>query len=173
MVSIRALQESDDTRAFSSGDADLDRFLHRYAVRNQFVEHIGTPYLAVEGDLILGYATVAPANIRGEDFPQTRARKLPRYPLPALRLARLAVSLDGRGRGMGSRLLRYVFALALETARTLGCVGVLVDAKPGAVGFYEGVGFMRMDVVEGRGGGHPAPAPMFLHIEAIRAALKG
>jgi GNAT superfamily N-acetyltransferase len=35
-----------------------------------------------------------------------------------------------QGRGIGSALLRAVFALAHRIADDFGCIGVVVDAKP-------------------------------------------
>ena len=173
MASIRALREADDTASFSSSNAHLDRFFRRYAAKNQFVEHIGTTYVAFEGETIVGYATVAPASILGEDFPATRARRLPKYPLPALRLGRLAIERSFQKKGIGSLLLRYVFALAIEMSRTLGCAGVLVDAKPEAVAYYGKFGFETMDAVEGQVPDRPEPTAMFLHIETIKTAIEG
>lgn len=173
MVSIRALRPEDERSRFRSGNADLDRFFHRFAASNQFVEHIGVTYIAVgEREAILGFVTLAGAEIRADSFTTTRKRKLPRYSLPALRLARLAVSVDSRKQGIGSLLVGYSLALALETDTKTGCIGVLVDAKPEAVEFYRKLGFEREDPVEGMAVGHPEPIPMFLHIETIRAAIQ-
>jgi len=66
-------------------------------------------------------------------LPASFRRGLPRYPLPVLRLARLAVAVTAQQRGVGSALLRHVFLLALRMAEELGCVGILVDAKSDAV----------------------------------------
>lgn len=46
-------------------------------------------------------------------------------------------------------------------------MGVLVDAKPAAVAFYERYGFARLSLTEGELGDRPAPLPMFLEIGAI------
>lgn len=173
MVFIRALRPEDDRSRFSSGNDDLDRFFHRFAAFNQFVEHIGVTYIVVEDrEAILGFVTLAGAEIRAASFAATRKRKLPRYSLPALRLARLAVSVDSRKRGIGSLLVRYTLALALEKEAKTGCIGVLVDAKPEAVEVYGKLGFEREELIEGMAVGHPAPIPMFLHIETIRAAIQ-
>jgi GNAT superfamily N-acetyltransferase len=115
-MEIRALRESDDRTAFRSGDADLDRFLHKYAGQNQFRHHIGTTYVALEDDRIVGYATVAPGHFEVEDLPLLRRTKFPRYPLPILRLARLAVDQSMSGWGLGKRLLRFVLHLSLRIA---------------------------------------------------------
>ena len=172
MVSIRALRPEDDRSGFHSGNEDLDRFFRKYAGANQFVEHIGSTYLALDAcGRILGFATVAATSLRADTFPSTKARKLPAYPLPALRLARLAVSKDARKKGIGTLLLRYAFTLAMELATKVGCVGVIVDAKPESIGFYEKLGFERTDVLEGQTTSRPEPQAMFLPIATIRAAL--
>jgi GNAT superfamily N-acetyltransferase len=112
-MEIRALRESDDRTVFRSGDADLDRFLHKYAGQNQFRRHIGATYVAVEGDRVVGYATVAPGHMEIAELSPALRKNLPRYPLPILRLARLAVDDSFRGRGIGRQLLRFVLELAL------------------------------------------------------------
>lgn len=168
---IRALQEGDDRSQFRSGDPDLDRFFHRFAGQNQFKHYLGVTYVAIDAGRILGFATVAPGHIEIEGLPASARKRLPRYPLPVLRLARLAVDETARGQGLGRQLLRFVFQLALGMAREYGCVGVVVDAKPDAVEFYEQYGFVSVDVVEGQSDVRPAPIAMFLAIRSIQEAL--
>jgi GNAT superfamily N-acetyltransferase len=169
-MEIRALREGDDRSEFRSGDPDLDRFIHKFAGQNQFRHYLGVTYVAVEDGRIFGYATVAPGHIEIEDLPAAARKRLPRYPLPVLRLARLAVEQVARGQGLGRRLLRFVLELALQMARDYGCIGVAVDAKPDAVEFYKQFGFISIDVVEGQSDARPAPIPMFLAIRAIQDA---
>src|SRR5574341_17042 len=107
MASIRILSVDDDRSAFRSGNEDLDRFFRKYAALNQFTHHLGVTYVAVEGGKIVRYSTLAPASIQGADFPSTRSQKLPQYPLPSLRLARLAVARELQGKGIGTGLLRH------------------------------------------------------------------
>jgi hypothetical protein len=45
----------------------------------------------------------------------------------------------------------------------LGCVGVVTDAKPDAVAFYEGYGFVPLEGVR-EGALHGYPTPIFLAI---------
>ena len=107
-MEIRALRPTDDRDSFHSGDEALDRFFHQYAGQNQFRHHLGVTYVAVDQRRVLGYATVAPRHIDIEDLPDRERRKLPRYPVPVLGLARLAVDTSARGAGLGAQLLRFV-----------------------------------------------------------------
>ena len=52
-------------------------------------------------------------------------------------------------------------------AADYGCIGVVVDAKPRAAGFYERYGFWKLDTVQGQLGDRPEPIPMFLELGAI------
>lgn len=167
-VSVRPLRPEDDRSDFRSGDPDLDTFLRRYAGQNQFRHHIGTTYVAEEEGRIAGFATVAASHLEIEDLPASKRRRLPEYPLPVLRLARLATDERERGRGIARELLRAVFAIAHRMAEEVGCIGVVVDAKPGAVSFYEELGFLRLEISKGGfagpGGGS---TPLFLELSAI------
>src|SRR5882724_9478454 len=103
-MEIRPLREGDDRSRFQSGSPELDRFLRQFAGQNQFKHHIGVTYVAADGRRILGYATIAPGHVEIEDLPMSERRKLPRYPLPVVRLARLAVDESARGQGLGTQL---------------------------------------------------------------------
>lgn len=170
-MEIRALRETDDRTTFHSGDPDLDRFFAKYAGQNQFRHHLGATYVAVERQRIHGFATVAAGNIEGEALPPTVRRGLPRYPVPVLRLARLAVGRSAQGRGVGGALLRHVFLLAVKMSEEYGCIGILVDAKRDAVEFYARVGFSPVEIAEGQIESHPRPEPMFLPLELIARAI--
>lgn len=164
---VRPLEPSDERSTFRSGDIDLDRFFQRYAGQNQFRHHIGTTWIAVHEARIFGFATVSAAHLEVGDLPGPLRRKLPAYPLPVLRLARLAVAEDTKGLGVGRVLLRAVFALAWRMADDFGCVGVAVDAKAEAVGFYERLGFSALAHAKGGLGDRPEPTAMFLELGAI------
>ncbi len=166
-VVVRRLERGDDRSGFRSGNVDLDRFFHRFAGQNQFRHHIGTTWVAARGSAILGYATVSAAHLELGKLPAPLQKKLPTYPLPVLRLARLAVASDAQGQGVGRLLLRAVFTLAWRMADALGCVGVVVDAKPEAVAFYERLGFLALGHSKGGLGERPEPTPMFLELGAI------
>ena len=161
---IHKLAPEHDRSRFRSGNADLDRFFTRYAGQNQFRHHIGTTYVAVAAGNIAGFATVSASEISPDTMPASKRKHLSRYPLPVLRLARLAVDEGYKGQGVGSLLLRAVLQLASRMADDMGCVGVVVDAKPDAVAFYDRLGFVPLEMVGGELGDRPQPLPMFLEL---------
>jgi GNAT superfamily N-acetyltransferase len=165
---VRSLRRDDVRSTFRSGDASLDAFFAQYAGQHQFKACASVTYV-VEGDgRIAGYATVTAACIDIVDLPLEDRLRYP-YPAPVLSLARLATDERDRGRGIGSRLLTHVFVLAAKMADELGCVGVVVDSKAGALPFYEKFGFKPRPVVTAIA---DAPTPLFLKIVTIRKALR-
>lgn len=164
-VEIRALREDDDRSAFQSGNDSIDTFFRRYAGQNQFRHHIGVSYVAVEGSTVLGFATVSPATLDADDLPN--GRRMPPYPLPVLRLARLAVATDEQGRGVGRALLRFVIELSERQRDEVGCVGILVDAKAESVDFYLPFGFVAVGASEGVMLATPRPTMLFLPLGSV------
>ncbi|KAF0244883.1 MAG: hypothetical protein FD180_2104 [Planctomycetota bacterium] len=169
-MEIRLLRPDDDRSHFDSGDTRLDGFLRQFAGQNQFRLHLGSTWVAVEGKRNLGFATIAPGNIEIARLPAAQRRGLPRYPIPILRVARLATALSERGKGVGNALLRCTFTLALKLSEEYGCIGVVVDAKPGAQAYYEKFGFLEIGCVAGTGAARPEPVEMFLPLELVRKA---
>ena len=88
---------------------------------------------------------------------------------PILLLARLAVDRAYQGQGRSRTLLRFAFRRAVRLAAQVGCIGVVVDAKPGAVALYQRYGFEAFELADG---GTPGLTQMFLPIGDIKAALK-
>lgn len=171
-MEIRALRPDDDRSTFQSGDQALDRFFHRYAGQNQFRHYLGVTYVAVEDGRVLGFATVAPRHVDIEELPARARKRLPRYPVPVLGLARLAVDRSAQAMGLGGHLLRFVLELAARMSDEFGCAGVVVDAKPDAVDFYMKYGFRPFEPLEGQSEARPRPTLMWLPIRAIKAARK-
>jgi GNAT superfamily N-acetyltransferase len=173
-IEIRPLARGDDRASFSCGEPAIDRFFQHYAGQNQFKLRLAVTYVVVQrgpDEQIIGFATVAVGSIERREIPDSRLiKRLPAYPLPILRLARLGVDQHAQGHGVGHRLLRHVLKLALLQRDTSGCVGVVADAKPDALGFYERLGFVPLiGLREGRL--HGEQIPMFLSVGEISAAM--
>jgi GNAT superfamily N-acetyltransferase len=171
-VRISPLQRSDDRSGFRSGNIDLDRYFQRYAGQNQFRHHLGTTYVAVTAERVCGFATVNPGELTTDSIPRSLRARLPAYPRTRCRSCVFPGSrlTSDQGKGFGRLLLKAMFGMALDLRDRLGCMGVIVDAKPAAVGFYEGLGFMKLGVTSGDLGDRPEPIPMFLPVKEIAQA---
>jgi hypothetical protein len=62
--------------------------------------------------------------------------------------------------------------LALDMRERYGCVGVVVDAKPEAVGYYSSFGFIELELISGELGDRPQPVSMFLPVISIEKGAK-
>ncbi|MFH2010953.1 MAG: GNAT family N-acetyltransferase [bacterium] len=170
-IEIRPLTREDNRTDFSCGESGLDRFFEHYAGQNQFKLHLVVTYVAVVKARIVGFATVSASSMERASVPHARLRKrLPAYPLPMLRLARLGVDSRAQGLGIGKALLRHVLTLAVEQRDRLGCVGVLIDAKPATVSFYQSLGFEPVEGVR-EGLLHGEPQSLFLPIGTIASLV--
>lgn len=169
-LEIRLLRREDDRSGFNCGEPALDRFFQHYAGQNQFKLHLAVTWVVARGADLLGFVTVTGGSLERATVPDpVLRRRLPDYPLPVLRLARLGVDRRAQGLGLGRALVRHALRLAVIQRDQVGCMGVVTDAKPGAVPFYEGLGFVRLEGVR-EGLLHGEPTPMFLDIGAIAAA---
>ncbi len=166
-VEIRALLPSDDRSAFDAEDEALNLYFHRYAGQNQFRHHIGVTYVAIDNENIFGFATVSPASLDAEDLPS--GKKMPPYPVPVLRIARLAVDRRVRGQGLGKALLRFCLELAEQMQKELGCVGIVVDAKANAIPLYELFGFVSIQTWEGETRQVPRQRSCICHLDLFLA----
>ena len=136
---IRLFAETDDPSGFSCGSVDLDRYLKTHALANAKLGVSATYVHVDEANHVSGFVTLAGTSIRSAETPAFR--NLPRHPLPALLVARLAVDASSQNRGVGRTLLAFALEESLVMHSRIGCVAVVVDARPGAVSFYEQFGF--------------------------------
>lgn len=139
---IERLDKHVDAEAFTCGVEALDRYLRQQAsqdARRGFT----TVYLALGDDSrVLGYYTLSMAGVPIERVPSTLRSKMPRYPsVPAIRLGRLAVSIEARGCGVGEFLLMDAMLRALQNE--VAWAAFIVDAKDEtARTFYLRYGFL-------------------------------
>ncbi|HVV45775.1 MAG TPA: GNAT family N-acetyltransferase [Bryobacteraceae bacterium] len=139
---LEPLNDRHDRDAFACGQEALDRYLRTQATQD-IRRRIAACFVAVENssERIAGFYTLAAASIPTNDLPAEVIIQLPRYPtLPAVRIGRLAVDLNFRGRGLGAGLLAD--ALRRILVSPTAAFTMLVDAKDeNAVAFYERYGF--------------------------------
>lgn len=173
-MTSRPLERSDARGGFDCGEPSFNDFLRRYAGQNQFRNYVGVTYVVVDSrHSVRAYATVSASSLDLIALPEDDRRGLPDYPLPVLRLARLAVDLRYQSRGLGRALMRDMMLLALEQRRRVGCVGLVVDALVERATFYEELGFVVLESVSGGPALVARSVTMFLSIRKIERAAEG
>ena len=133
-----------DRSGFSCGIAALDDYLHQRAGQHQR-DGIATTHVLTDDAQparILGFCALSAAQLHLSELQQADLKRLPAYPVPAMRMGRLAVSASEQGKGYGQLLLGHVVNLALSVRQTMGVRVLIVDAKDAqAAAFYERYGF--------------------------------
>lgn len=133
-----------DRAGFACGIAALDDYLHRLAGQHHR-DGIATTHVLIEDDQparILGYCSLAAAQLLLDDLRPDDRKRLPAYPVPCVRLARLAVSREAQGQGVGRLLLGHAVNCALAMRANAGVRMLVVDAKDArAASFYAEFGF--------------------------------
>lgn len=141
-----------DRDRFACGEPSLDDYLRMQAAQHQR-NGISTTHVLVddaEPRRVLGYYTLSAAQLLLSELDEADRRGLPRYPVPAVRMGRLAVATAEQGRGHGDYLLANAVQRCLDLREQMGVRVLLVDAlHERAASFYRAYGFRQ--AAEGAG----------------------
>jgi GNAT superfamily N-acetyltransferase len=125
---VEKLRRDHQVEGFDCGDEQLNKYLLRYALQNQQADASPT-YVGVVGDAIIGFHTLAMAEVTYEDAPQRLTKGLARHPVPLVLLARLAVDRRWQNQGVGKDLLKDAMLRTLQAADIAGVRALAVHAK--------------------------------------------
>jgi len=158
---IETLSELHDCRRFRCGEHALDAYLRRHALSNDR-RGLGRTYVAVDcgTSAIPGYVTLCTSAIH---FAHVPAASLPHYPIPTLRVARLAVERSAQGKGVGTALTLTALRIAVEVAERAGVFAVTVDAKSEPIRDFYQQRFGFSELLDD-------PLHLFVTIEDLRAS---
>ena len=138
--------------AFDCGNGVFNDFLQRFAAKQQRELFLTLWILEddVSANVIAGYYTLAPANIRQTNSSTTFVKKASKTyaDIPVILLGRLAVDKNYRGRQLGVELVRDALLRSLTVARTqIGGIAMVVDPyEPWLVDkLYAPLGFVPVD----------------------------
>lgn len=146
MLKIAALSKEHSRTGFDCGVPELNIFLKATA-RQHSDKGISRTFVLVDdtNPAILGYFTLTLCEVFAAKLPANHAKKFPQHGLPAIRLARLAVSRREQGKKYGELLLTEAIHRTLLIAEQAGTIGLFVDAKDDtARTFYERYGFIAL-----------------------------
>lgn len=141
---IRPLDSEHGRPGFHCGVASLDDYIRKQA-RQDVKRRFSRVFVATtveQPSSIVGYYTLSTLSIELNQLPQALARKLPRHPVPAALLGRLAVAQAAQGHGVGKMLLVDAIKRTLTVSDEIAIYAMVVDAiDERAQHFYEQFGF--------------------------------
>ncbi|HYC81975.1 MAG TPA: hypothetical protein VEB65_09330, partial [Solirubrobacterales bacterium] len=102
----RPLERKDPREGFSCGVPSLDSWLVEHAPDADAVGSART-YVVIDEEQgrVVGYYALTVASLERDEATGRASRGMPRHPIPAMLLARLAVDESGHGEGIGAMLL--------------------------------------------------------------------
>lgn len=162
MPEITILDKSHDRTGFECGVPELNTFLKATA-RQHDQKGISRTFVLTDGSpVILGFFTLTLCEVSPASLPAAYTRTYPAHGLPAVRLARLAVSRKAKKQRFGELMLTEAVHRTALIADQAGVIGLFVDAKDDAARqFYLRYGFLAIP---------EQPLKLFLPIETIRRA---
>jgi ribosomal protein S18 acetylase RimI-like enzyme len=144
---IEPLNRTHDRTGFQCGVEALDRYLKKQA-KQDVKRRISRVFVATEPDnpeAVIGYYTLSTLSIELNQLPEKLARKLPKHPVPAALIGRLAVSKAAQGQRVGKMLLADAIKRTLAVSDQIAIYTMVVDAiSDNAIGFYEQFGFTHL-----------------------------
>ena len=139
---VAKLTAEHDYASFDCGNDALNRFIKQHALQGQRAG-ISQTYVAAVEKRIVGFHTLVVGEITHDDAPERLAKGLPRFPIPVIILARLAVDESWKGKGLGAALVVDAMRRILNAADIAGVRAMVVHAKDeDAKRFYEHLGFL-------------------------------
>ena len=136
--------------AFDCGKPALNAWLCRHALQSQAAGSART-FVVTDDGRVVGYFSLTVGQVDVVEAPERVRMGMGRYPIPVVILARLAVDLRDRGRGIGRGMLVDAIRRALVIADEAGIRAMLthpIDAEARA--FYERYGFVPSPVRDGQ-----------------------
>lgn len=144
---IRPLDSAHNKLAFDCSSEPLNTYLNKQANQDikRRISRVFVATSAVEPNDILGFYTLSSLSIELNQLPTGLARKLPRHPIPAALLGRLAVSSAHQSYGIGKMLLVDAIKRTLTVSSEIAIYAMVVDAKDEqARNFYVKYGFSSL-----------------------------
>ncbi|PBK49588.1 N-acetyltransferase [Pseudomonas syringae pv. actinidiae] len=138
------LDKSVDRKAFDCGlHPALNTYISQQASQDE-KRNVSRTFMLVEDGQLIGYYTLANASVVESDLSEEQMKKMPRYPMPAVLLSRLAVDKSQQGKGVGKRLMSDFFRRVYAISKHSGTAFIIVDAKDeAAAAYYKSLEFIE------------------------------
>ncbi|MGD8957954.1 MAG: GNAT family N-acetyltransferase [Chromatiaceae bacterium] len=163
---ITPLGKRHDRKNFDCGEATLNLYLNRYANQDirRRVSRVFVASPPTELQRVIGYYSLSAGSLAAADLPDEFRRRLPRYPVPAALLGRLAVDKSQQGQGLGAILIADALQRIAMAGQVMAVYAVMVDAlDESAAEFYRQFGFIPLP---------SQPLKLFLPMDTVTKSVE-
>lgn len=134
--------------SFDCGKPALNEWLVRHARQAQSSGSAKT-FVVADDDRVTGYFSLTVGQVDSLDSPERIRKGMGQYPIPVVILARLAVSKQNQGQGIGAALLQDAIRRTLVIAEQAGIRAMLTHPiDEDANRFYTRFGFIASPLRE-------------------------
>lgn len=142
------LSASHRLESFDCGKPTLNEWLVRHARQAQSSGSAKT-FVVTDEDRVIGYFSLTVGQVDTLDAPERVRKGMGQYPIPVVILARLAVSKDNYGRGIGIGLLQDAIHRTSVVSEQAGIRAMLTHPiDEDAARFYTRFGFIASPLQE-------------------------
>lgn len=169
---FESLSDNHDRQNFNCGESALDKYLKTFALQ-QIKKNIARTFVLIakiNPRRIIGYYTITLPDLEIEKLPKEYGKKLPAYPLPTMKLARLAIDKEFQNKAYGKLVIIEFMRRALEVASAVPLVCLTVDAKNEKLcAYYKKMGFINLarDDINSLPADNTAKFPLFIMISEV------
>jgi len=125
---IEGLRPGHDLSQFDCDQPDLNQWLKKQALPNQFAGSSKT-YVALVEECVAGFYTLSFGHVEHNEAADRLKKGLARHPIPVMLLARLAVDKRFQNKGVGKGMLKDAVMRTLTAANVAGLRALIVHAK--------------------------------------------
>lgn len=162
---VEKLTAEHDLHAFRCGRHTLDYWLRKHALANQEATNSPQTYVVHRSRRVVGYYSLVYGEVSLEACPPRVSHAMqPHFPVPVIKIARLAIDRTEQRGGLGTALMKDAFLRIVAAAEIAGLRAVVVDAlDEAAKRFYQDkFGFDESPI---------GSLQLFLRIDDVRAVV--
>ena len=142
---IELLTKSHNRQRFDCGNIAVNDWLKKSALQSQSKHLTSTKVFLETNSRIIGFYTLATAQIDFADLPPSAVKSLPRRQLPVAVIAWLGVDIAFQSHGVGKRLLANALKDCYEASEAFAFIAVILDCvDSNAKMFYQRFDFAEL-----------------------------
>ena len=123
----RKLENTDVLTDFDCGNHSLNYWFKRRALQNNIAGGTQTSVITNEENRITAFFSLVMGEVFIEKAHEHLRKDLDIYPIPIIKITRMAVDLDFQGLGIGKGMIKHVMKKAVEVSESIGCKAIVVD----------------------------------------------